>query len=161
VKMAERYSARRRRQHNTRACKGTPTSSDVASLAVCSRRVVRAIEEFCNVRCKDVIGLYRQHRRTDELSIGHQPRIKLDFNSLRMVGFAGADFIVLWIRDVLSSSGVSDRGLQDALVLRRWVMLEEDVFDAPEASCSECGDFGLLASCRCVIRSRRSRHWDM
>jgi len=82
---------------------------------------------------------------TDELSIGHHAGIELDFDSLGMVGSTGAHILVLWIRDVLSSSGVSDGGLEDALVLRGRVMLEEYVFDAPEAPCGERGDFGLPA----------------
>ena len=59
-----------------------------------------------------------------------------------MAGLARAHVLVAGIRDVLPASGVPDGGLEDALVLRGRVVLEEDVFDAPETSCCERGHFG-------------------
>jgi hypothetical protein len=46
------------------------------------------------------------------------------------------------VLDVLPATGVSHRGFEDALVLRRRVVLEEDMLRAPEAPVGEGGDFG-------------------
>ena len=40
------------------------------------------------------------------------------------------------------TTGVPDRRLQYALVLRGWVVLQKDMLDAPEAARGKRGDFG-------------------
>ena len=53
--------------------------------------------------------------------------------------------MVAWIIGV--SSGVPDGGLEDPLVLRRRVVLQEYMLHSPEATARKRGDFGSDFSC--------------
>lgn len=69
-----------------------------------------------------------------------------------MVRRARAHGPVVRVRRVLLPARVSNRGLEDALVLLGWEVLEEDVFDAPEASRREGCDFRCSVSCGIWVR---------
>ena len=56
-----------------------------------------------------------------------------------MVRGTGANLSIVRIIDV--PSGVPDGGLEDPLVLGRRIVLQEYMFDSPEASPCKCGDF--------------------
>jgi len=97
-------------------------SPTVVSLPIESRRVMCAVEEF------------------NELSIGYYVRVKLDPQRFSVVRGTRTNSSVARIVDV--SPGIPDSGLEDPLVLGRRVVLQEYMFDSPEASSCECGDFG-------------------
>ena len=60
-----------------------------------------------------------------------------------MVGGAGANLLVVRIIGV--SSGVPDGGLEDPLVLRRRVVLQEYMLDSPETSSCKRSNFNWVA----------------
>ena len=84
---------------------------------------------------------------TDELLVLHDARIELDAHRLRVVRRARAHRLVVGVLRALLAPGVADCRLEDALVLLGREVLEEDVFDAPEASRGKRRDFGRSAAC--------------
>ena len=72
-----------------------------------------------------------------------------------MVRRARAHRLVVRVRRVLLPAGVSDGGLEDALVLLGREVLQEDVLDAPEAPSREGRHLGRAAACGCG--SKRAR----
>jgi len=96
-------------------------SSAVTPLPVESRRIMCAVEEF------------------NEFSIRHDIWVKLNPQSLGVVRRTIANLSIVRIIDV--ASGVPYGGLEDALVLGRRIVLQEYVFDSPEASPCKRGDF--------------------
>lgn len=78
-----------------------------------------------------------------------------------MVRATSADGLVIGVRRRRFAAGVPDGRLEDALVLRRRVVLQEDVFGAPEAPRGEGSDFGtfhgvwmLPSVCYLILRFR-------
>lgn len=72
------------------------------------------------------------HGLTNEFSIRYDIRIELDPQSLGVICSVGTNVFVARILGV--SSGISDCSLEDALVLRRRVVLQEYMFHPPETS---------------------------
>jgi len=95
--------------------------SAVVSLSVESRRIMCTVEEF------------------NEFSIRHDIWVKLDPQSLGVVRGASTNLSI--VRIVGVPSGISNGGLEDPLVLRRRIVLLEDVFDSPEATPCKGSDF--------------------
>ena len=77
---------------------------------------------------------------TDELVVLDDIRIELYPNRLRVIGRTGAYELITRVDRIILPASEANRGLEDALVLRNGIMLQEDVFDAPEASTREGGD---------------------
>ena len=77
---------------------------------------------------------------TNEFSIGHYLWVELDPQSLCMVRGTRANFSIIRIIGV--SSGIPYGGLEDPLALGRRIVLQEYVFNPPEASSCKRGDFG-------------------
>ena len=80
---------------------------------------------------------------TNELRVPDHARVELDAQRLRVLRRARAHLLVRRLRGVLPSARVADGRLDDALVLGRRIVLEEDVLDAPEAAAGEGGELGL------------------
>ena len=101
------------------------------------RRILTSRSE---VSVQSTTSLNQEHRRlTNEFSVRHDIRVKLDPQSLGVVRGTGAHLSIVRIIDV--SSGVPDGGLEDPLVLGRRIVLQEYVLDSPEASPCKRGDF--------------------
>ena len=106
---------------------------------VCGRRILISRSEVMtrsiaipSFKCPRVL--------TNEFSIGHYLWVELDPQSLCVVRGTRANFSIIRIIGV--SSGIPYGGLEDSLVLGRRVVLQEYVFNPPEASSCKCGDFG-------------------
>ena len=76
---------------------------------------------------------------TNEFSVRHDVRIELDPQSLGVVCGTGANVSIAWIIGV--PSRIPNGGLEDPLVLGRRIVLEEYVFDSPEAPSCKGSDF--------------------
>jgi hypothetical protein len=87
---------------------------------------------------------------TDKFSISHDFGVKFDPQSLGVVRRARANLSVGRIIGV--SSDIPDGGLEDPLVLGRGVMLQEYVFDSPEASSCKRSDF--RSDCSCAAKTK-------
>ena len=99
---------------------------------MCGRRILISRSEVSTQ--SGVISLQEQHQRalTNELSIGHNVRVKLNPQSFSVVCGTGTNLSVVRITGV--SSGIPDGGLEDSLVLRGRVVLQEYMFDSPKTS---------------------------
>ena len=71
-------------------------------------------------------------RLTNQLFVFDNIRIKLDSHSFRVACVCATHGLITGIWDV--AAGVPNRRLQDAFILGRGVMLEEDMFHAPKAA---------------------------
>jgi hypothetical protein len=78
--------------------------------------------------------------RTNKLIVCDLVRIKLDPECLGMIGVSGANLTIGRVLDIGVSTSVPDRSLEDALIFLDGPVLQEDVFDAPEAAGGESGD---------------------
>src|ERR1700761_5491261 len=83
---------------------------------------------------------------TDEFSIGHNARIKFDSQSLGVVCLSRADISVTGVGCTGFSTSVSYSSFEDALVFRRGVMFQKDMFDTPEATSCKGGNFWSCTS---------------
>jgi len=81
----------------------------------------------------------RSNGLTNEFGIRHDIWIELDLQSLSVVRRTSANFSIFRIIGVPSS--VSDGGLENSLVLGRRIMLQEYMFDSPEAPSCKGSDF--------------------
>jgi len=81
--------------------------------------------------------------RTNEFRVTNDGGIELDLYRLGMVGFSGTDVVIGRIFEIGIATGVTNGSVEYSFVLRWRVVLEKDVLDAPEASCSEGSDFGF------------------
>ena len=108
---------------------------------------MRAIKEFWDMsvfsRTKHAQWIY-EIVLTDKFAISHNGRIKLDPQCLCMIRRASTHFTVSWVDRRILAPGVSNRGLQDPLVLRGRVVLQKDVLHAPETTRCKGGDLRLL-----------------
>jgi len=124
--------------------RGTVLSSRIRSLAVLGRWVMRPVEEF------------------NKLVVANLARVEFDSHSLSMVRRPCADLLVARVRDIFLPASVTDRRLEDTLVLVDGIMLQKYMLDAPEAARRERRDFRLspfsgsqrsdLQLCVCVTR---------
>lgn len=74
-----------------------------------------------------------------------------------MIGRTRTYSLIRGMCDKGVSTRVSHGGFQDTLVLRRRKVFKEDMFDAPEAAFSECGNLRLgcgLGGIRCTIAAK-------
>ena len=81
-------------------------------------------------------------KRTNKLIICDLARVKLNPECLGMVGISRADLTIGWVCNLRITTGVSDRGFEDAFIVLDRPVLEKDVFDAPKAAGCKCGDLG-------------------
>ena len=81
----------------------------------------------------------------NELVVSHHAWVEFNPQCLSMIGAPRAHRTVIRVRHTLLPTRIPHGGLQDALVLRNRIVLQENVFDAPEASCSKGGDLGFRA----------------
>lgn len=54
-----------------------------------------------------------------------------------MVGRSGAHGLVVRVNCTVFATGISNKRLQDSLLLSDGIVLKKDMLDAPEAACSE------------------------
>lgn len=146
--MADRYSACSENKE-AKSQRVELTSTSVLPLPVLCRRVVRPVEELCNA-----MGSVRIHHahgeiRTNELAIAHNARVKLYPQCLGVVGRPSADSGVVRVLRILLPACVSNRRLQDSLVLSNRIVLQKNVLYAPEASCGERCNLRCLPCSTC------------
>ena len=88
--------------------------------------------------------------RTNELGVRDLLGVELNAKGLCVVGVSLADLAVVWVGDVVLTTGVANGSLQDAFVLSDGILLQENTLDAPEASSSECSKLRLYVYTRMV-----------
>ena len=84
---------------------------------------------------------------TNELLVLHNARVELNPHRLGMVRRASTHSPVVGVLRVLLAPGVPDCRLENTLVLLGREVLEEDVFDAPEAPRGKRRNFCGPAAC--------------
>lgn len=91
---------------------------------------------------------------TYKLSVCNYLGVKLDPERFSMVGYSGAYSLVVGIGGGDFSTSVTNGGFQNPLVLSDGIMLQEDVFCAPEASRGDSRDFEFVCYEGCELNIR-------
>lgn len=79
-------------------------------------------------------------KRTNKLIVCDLGRVKLNPECLGMVGISRADLTIGRVCHLRITTGVSNRGFEDAFIVLDGPVLEEDMFDAPKAAGCKGGD---------------------
>ena len=122
------------------------TGASICALPIHGRRIMRAIKELWDMHAVEIDASSHAyaHVLTDEFAISDHGGIKFDPQRLRMVRRARTHFPVPRLDGRRLPPSVPNRSLQDALVLRGWVVLQKDVLYTPETARRKGGNLGLL-----------------